>query len=95
MALNAFGRPLQRVAVVGSGNLGPDLALYLSRALAPHDVPLVLHDPAQRDRVVAFAGSRAGGRRGQRIETVAAIEEALKQYAALTAQWDAVRAQTR
>ena len=28
-------------------------------------------------------------------QTVAAIEEALKQYAALTAQWQAVRAQTR
>lgn len=58
MALAAFGRTLQRVGVVGSGNLGPDLALYLSRALAPRGVPVVLHDvssgalEAGRERIV-------------------------------------------
>ncbi|HEX7900867.1 MAG TPA: 3-hydroxyacyl-CoA dehydrogenase/enoyl-CoA hydratase family protein, partial [Planctomycetota bacterium] len=62
MALTVFGRTLQRVAVVGSGNLGPDLALYLSRALAPFDVPVVLHDvfsgalEAGRERVVRKLG---------------------------------------
>ncbi len=44
MALTAYGRPLQRVGVVGAGKLGPDLALYFSRVLAPHGVPVVLHD---------------------------------------------------
>lgn len=62
MALSAYGRTLQRVAVVGSGNLGPDLALYFSRALAPHDVPVVLHDvagaalEAGRERIVRKLG---------------------------------------
>lgn len=62
MAGSVFGRSLQRVAVVGSGNLGPDLALYLSRALAPHGVPVVLHDvfsgalEAGRERIVRKLG---------------------------------------
>ena len=62
MALTAYGRTLQRVGVVGSGNLGPDLALYLSRALAPFDVPVVLHDvagaalEAGRERIVRKLG---------------------------------------
>jgi enoyl-CoA hydratase/3-hydroxyacyl-CoA dehydrogenase len=62
MALSVFGRTLQRIAVVGSGNLGPDLALYLSRALAPHGVPVVLHDvfngalEAGRERIVRKLG---------------------------------------
>jgi enoyl-CoA hydratase/3-hydroxyacyl-CoA dehydrogenase len=48
--------------VVGSGNLGPDLALFLSRALAPRGVPVVLHDvsgaalEAGRERIVRKLG---------------------------------------
>jgi enoyl-CoA hydratase/3-hydroxyacyl-CoA dehydrogenase len=47
MALNLFGRSVQRVGVVGSGNIGPDIALFFSRALAPHGVSVVVHDVVQ------------------------------------------------
>ncbi len=47
MAFTLSGRTLQRVAVVGSGNIGPDIALYFSKALGPHGVPVVVHDLAQ------------------------------------------------
>src|SRR5688572_15660316 len=57
MAFSIAGRSIQRCAVVGSGNLGPDVALFLSRSLARHGVPVVVHDVARealeagRDRI--------------------------------------------
>lgn len=44
MALIIAERTVQRAAVVGCGNLGPDVALFLSRALAPRGVAVVVHD---------------------------------------------------
>jgi enoyl-CoA hydratase/3-hydroxyacyl-CoA dehydrogenase len=62
MPFSIAGRTVQRAAVVGSGNLGPDLALFLSRALARHGVPVVVHDlsrealEAGRARIVKKLG---------------------------------------
>ncbi len=47
MAFTLFGRTLTRVAVIGSGNIGPDIALFLSRALVSHGVPVVVTDVVQ------------------------------------------------
>jgi enoyl-CoA hydratase/3-hydroxyacyl-CoA dehydrogenase len=47
MAFTLLGRTLQRVAVVGSGNIGPDIALYFSKALGPYGVSVVVHDLVQ------------------------------------------------
>src|SRR5436190_10686312 len=44
MAFTLAGRTTGRVAVVGSGNIGPDIALFLARNLARHAVPVVLYD---------------------------------------------------
>lgn len=44
MALTIAERTVQRAAVVGCGNLGPDVALFLSRALVPRGVAVVVHD---------------------------------------------------
>jgi enoyl-CoA hydratase/3-hydroxyacyl-CoA dehydrogenase len=48
MSFTVAGRTVQRAAIVGSGNLGPDLALFFSRALARHGVPVVVHDVSRR-----------------------------------------------
>jgi enoyl-CoA hydratase/3-hydroxyacyl-CoA dehydrogenase len=44
MAFTLAGRTTGRVAVVGSGNMGPDVALFFARRLARHGVSIVLHD---------------------------------------------------
>jgi enoyl-CoA hydratase/3-hydroxyacyl-CoA dehydrogenase len=46
MGASFFGRPLGRVGVVGSGHVGPDIALFFARALLGRDVPVCLHDVA-------------------------------------------------
>lgn len=68
MAFTLAGRTIHRVAVVGSGNLGPDIALYFGRMLTRHGVTLLLHDISQdaldagRERIVAKL--RRGGDSG-------------------------------
>jgi enoyl-CoA hydratase/3-hydroxyacyl-CoA dehydrogenase len=58
MAFTLAGRTLSRVAVVGSGNIGPDVALYFARILTRHGVPILVHDISQaalnagRERIV-------------------------------------------
>lgn len=44
MAFSLAGRSLTRVAVIGSGNIGPDVALYFARNLTRHNVSVVVHD---------------------------------------------------
>lgn len=44
MAWTGFGRTLKTVGVVGSGQIGPDIALYFAKALAPAGVRVVVQD---------------------------------------------------
>ncbi|HVR87496.1 MAG TPA: 3-hydroxyacyl-CoA dehydrogenase/enoyl-CoA hydratase family protein [Planctomycetota bacterium] len=44
MAFSLAGRTASRVAVVGSGNIGPDVALFFARNLARYGVPIIVHD---------------------------------------------------
>ncbi|MCE7868895.1 3-hydroxyacyl-CoA dehydrogenase/enoyl-CoA hydratase family protein [bacterium CPR1] len=47
MAYSFQGRRLGKVAVVGSGQIGPDIALHLSKVLAPHQTRVVVTDISQ------------------------------------------------
>jgi enoyl-CoA hydratase/3-hydroxyacyl-CoA dehydrogenase len=47
MGFTLEGRTIQRVGIVGSGNIGPDVALFFARTLLRHGVPVILHDIAQ------------------------------------------------
>ena len=38
---------ISKVGVIGSGQIGPDIALYFSKVLAPHGVPIVVQDISQ------------------------------------------------
>src|ERR1019366_9367286 len=35
---------IDKIGIVGSGNIGPDIALYFAKALHAHDVPVVVVD---------------------------------------------------
>ncbi|MFQ5721396.1 MAG: 3-hydroxyacyl-CoA dehydrogenase/enoyl-CoA hydratase family protein [Candidatus Aminicenantales bacterium] len=48
MSWKLFGRTINKVGVVGSGNIGPDIALYFSKVLHRHQVPVVVVDIAQK-----------------------------------------------
>jgi enoyl-CoA hydratase/3-hydroxyacyl-CoA dehydrogenase len=78
MGFTIAGRTVSRVAVVGSGNIGPDVALFFAKALTRHGVPVLLHDNSQealdagRKRIAAkltrFHGS--GGFRPVEAEAI-------------------------
>src|SRR5450631_45667 len=44
MAFTLADRSVTRVAVIGSGNIGPDVALHFARSLTRYSVPVVVHD---------------------------------------------------
>jgi enoyl-CoA hydratase/3-hydroxyacyl-CoA dehydrogenase len=47
MAFKMFGRTIRKVGVIGSGNIGPDIALHFSQNLYPYGVPVVVVDILQ------------------------------------------------
>jgi enoyl-CoA hydratase/3-hydroxyacyl-CoA dehydrogenase len=47
MAFTMFGRTIQKIGVVGSGNIGPDIALHFSQNLYAYDVSVVVVDILQ------------------------------------------------
>ena len=47
MALTMFGRTIRKIGVIGSGNIGPDIALHFSQNLHPYGVPVVVVDILQ------------------------------------------------
>ena len=42
------GRTIRRAAVIGSGQIGPDIALHLAKALSPHGVEVVVLDISEK-----------------------------------------------
>jgi enoyl-CoA hydratase/3-hydroxyacyl-CoA dehydrogenase len=55
MALTMFGRTIRKIGVIGSGNIGPDIALHFSQNLHSYGVPVVVVDILQ---VALDAGSK-------------------------------------
>jgi enoyl-CoA hydratase/3-hydroxyacyl-CoA dehydrogenase len=47
MGFELGNRTLSKVGVIGSGQIGPDIALYFTKVLAPHGVPIVVVDVAE------------------------------------------------
>ncbi|MGA2318899.1 MAG: 3-hydroxyacyl-CoA dehydrogenase NAD-binding domain-containing protein [Thermodesulfobacteriota bacterium] len=47
MAFTMFGRTIRKVGVIGSGNIGPDIALHFSQNLYSYGVPVVVVDILQ------------------------------------------------
>ena len=42
MAFTYFGREIRKVGVIGSGNIGPDIAIHLSQNLFSYEVPIIV-----------------------------------------------------
>jgi enoyl-CoA hydratase/3-hydroxyacyl-CoA dehydrogenase len=47
MAFTMFGRTIRKIGVIGSGNIGPDIALHFSQNLYSYRVPVVVVDILQ------------------------------------------------
>jgi len=47
MAFTMFGRTIRKIGVIGSGNIGPDIALHFSQNLFSYGVPVVVVDIIQ------------------------------------------------
>jgi len=47
MPFRLGNRTISKVGVIGSGQIGPDIALYFSKVLGPYGVPIVVQDIAQ------------------------------------------------
>ncbi len=48
MAWQILGKTISKVGVVGSGQIGPDIALYFSKVLHRHGIPIVVVDVAEK-----------------------------------------------
>jgi enoyl-CoA hydratase/3-hydroxyacyl-CoA dehydrogenase len=44
LAWEIFGKSINKIGVIGSGNIGPDIALYFSKVLHKYGVPVVIID---------------------------------------------------
>ena len=69
MAWHVFGKTINKVGVVGSGNIGPDIALYFSKVLHPHDIPVVVVDIAEK--ALESGEVRVKGKIGRGVKTKA------------------------
>ena len=47
MAFMMFGRTIRKIGVIGSGNIGPDIALHFSQNFYSYGVPVVVVDILQ------------------------------------------------
>jgi len=69
MAWELFGRTINKIGVVGSGNIGPDIALFFSKVLHRHKVPVVVVDIAEKALQSGEARVKAIIRRGVKSGT--------------------------
>ena len=67
MAWEIFGRNISKIGVVGSGNIGPDIALYFSKVLHRQGVPVVVVDIAEA--ALKSGEARVKGKFGRGVKT--------------------------
>src|SRR5512134_2452520 len=48
MAFTLGTRTVRKVGIVGSGQIGPDIALHMTKAMQPHGVPVVVVDVSEK-----------------------------------------------
>jgi len=92
MSFSILDRKVTKIAVIGSGQIGPDIALHFSKVFAPHGVPVVVVD-ISADALAA--GRRKLDRKIEKgIEGGAFTAEggaAMKANVTFTADYDLVR----
>ncbi len=75
MAFTMFGRTIRKIGVIGSGNIGPDIALHFSQNLYAYGIPVVVVDILQ-------AALDAGAKKAESKMAKAAEKGILKKEAA-------------
>ncbi len=92
MSYSDGGREIRKVGIVGSGQIGPDIALHMTKVLQEHDVPIVVVDIALK---ALEAGRRKLGKKVDKgIETKAFKPDqgaAMKDNVTFTEDYDALR----
>jgi enoyl-CoA hydratase/3-hydroxyacyl-CoA dehydrogenase len=73
MAYEMYGRSLKKIGVVGSGNIGPDIALYFSKVLHARGVPVIVVDIAEN--ALKSGESRVKGKLERGVKTKAFRQE--------------------
>lgn len=73
MAWEILGRSINKVGVIGSGNIGPDIALYFSKVLHKQGVPVIVVDIAES--ALKSGEARVKGKIGRGVKTGAFQEE--------------------
>ena len=86
------GRTISKVAVIGSGQIGPDIALYFTKVLSPSGVSTVVVDVAQQALERGQAKLRKKIAKG--VETKAFTPEqqaVMERHVEFTSDYDAIR----
>jgi enoyl-CoA hydratase/3-hydroxyacyl-CoA dehydrogenase len=73
MAFEVLGRTINKVGVIGSGQIGPDIALYFSKVLHSHGVSVVVVDIAEK--ALKSGEVRVKGKIGRGVKTKAFKKE--------------------
>jgi enoyl-CoA hydratase/3-hydroxyacyl-CoA dehydrogenase len=73
MVWEIFGRNISKIGVVGSGNIGPDIALYFSKVLHRQEVPVIVVDIAES--ALKSGEARVKGKFGRGVKTGAFRQE--------------------
>ncbi len=92
MSFNHRGRSLTKVAVIGSGQIGPDIALYFAKVLSPYGVQTVVVDVA--DEALARGKSKLEKKVSRGVESGAfsvAQQEAMLGHVSFTSDYDQIR----
>lgn len=67
MGMDVFGKTINKVGVIGSGQIGPDIALYFSKVLHRYGAPVVVVDIAER--ALKSGEARVKGKIGRGVKT--------------------------
>ena len=92
MPIDILDRSIQKIAVIGSGQIGPDIALHFSKVFAPHGVPIVVVDIS--DDALAAGRAKLDKKVDRGIESGAFKPDAgvaMKSNVTFTSDYDQVR----
>ena len=92
MSFTHAGRTLSKIAVIGSGQIGPDIALYFTKVLSPHGVTTVVVDVA--DEALQRGQKKLEKKVAKGVETGAFTPEQQKmflEHVEFTSDYDKVR----
>ncbi|NIM89386.1 MAG: hypothetical protein GTO17_00375 [Candidatus Aminicenantes bacterium] len=74
MAWEIYGRTIKKVGVIGSGNIGPEIALFFSKVIHGQGVPVIVVDIAEQ--ALKSGEARIKGKIGRGVKTGAFKKEA-------------------